>query len=338
MPITDDLLSQGVTFYFPENEFSPASAHYVAAGLAEGLRAQRVPVYANIAHELFHPRDLTAFTGGLIVFVVTEKTYSPTLIAAIEQFAGRHKFILSMADVNSTMLTSAVVPSLMTHESRFLQFKNRRLPWAFGLTEARLAAAAAVAEPPFEQRSRVVLRNFRPSFRQGVRHALDLVLLPHLERHFQIDRSIAADNHFHRLTHSLGCLAYGGDFQVDFTRNPHFAAQPTHRDLARSLTIASEPAVCRWDSWRFWESLATGCLTFQLDLEKYGLLLPVAPKPWIEYIPVDFADPRGTVEHLMDLEPRWAEIAGAGKKWALDHYSPLPVADRFLALAGEFYP
>jgi hypothetical protein len=90
--------------------------------------------------------------------------------------------------------------------------------------------------------------------------------------------------------------------------------------------------VVRWDSWRFWESLAAGCLTFHLDFEKYGFLLPEMPMPWKHYIPIDMADPVGSVERFMDSRSRWSEIAHGGREWALKHYSPTACARRLLRL------
>jgi len=332
MPPSDYLKKHGVIFYFPEKEFHPENIHYAAACLTEGLQTMSIPIYANVEHPLFIKREILDCREGIIVFYVTENNYSEALMTGIAQFKARHKIILSMADIHTAILTPPNVPSLITHENRFLEIKGHRLPWVFGLSQPRIKAASA--EPPFAERQRVLLRNFRPSHGQSVRAALDLVLLPHLEKHFQIDHHIAAD-HFPRLARSLGCLAYGGQFVSDLNRNSYFATDPTNHG---PLTFRQDPLIVRWDSWRFWESLAAGCLTFQLDCEKYGFQLPVMPRAWEDYIPVDLSDPKGTVARLMELEPRWAEIATNGKKWALTHYAPAPTALRFLTLVNQLYP
>jgi hypothetical protein len=97
--------------------------------------------------------------------------------------------------------------------------------------------------------------------------------------------------------------------------------------------------IIRWDSWRWWESLAAGCLTFHLDFERYGFHLPVMPRAWEHYVPIDLADPKGTVDRLMAERPRWAAIAASGRTWARTHYGPEAVARRFLdhCEAADFF-
>ena len=50
------------------------------------------------------------------------------------------------------------------------------------------------------------------------------------------------------------------------------------------------------------------------------------------YIPIDMADPLGSVERFMDSRSRWAEIAHGGREWALEHYSPVSCACRLLGM------
>jgi len=90
--------------------------------------------------------------------------------------------------------------------------------------------------------------------------------------------------------------------------------------------------ITRWDSWRFWESLSAGCLTLHLDFEKYGFQLPEMPEAWKHYIPIDLADPVGSVDRMMEVESRWEEIANTGRLWAIANYGPEAVAHRLLQL------
>lgn len=337
MPSLDYLKQHGVYFYFPEKRFAPAARHYAAECLASGLRELGVRTSANVAHELFQQRELGAFRDGVIVFSITEDVFEPALIQGIADFKPGHKVILSMADVTNTILTPPRVLSLMTHENRFLTIAGRRQPWAFGLSHSRIQAAQG--GKPFAERQRVLLRNFRPSHGQSVRDSMDCVILPQLEPHFQIDWSIATENYFDRLRSCVGCLAYGGQYGTNLLRNNFFATVPEFEPLrqwTRHVTYHREPVILRWDSWRWWESLAAGCLTFHLDFEKYGFALPVMPEPWRHYIPIDASDPKGTAERLLREEPRWAEIAAAGRAWAIEHYSPRPTAQRFVDLLRDY--
>jgi hypothetical protein len=330
----DYLYKHGITFFLTEREFLPDRVHYAENCLATGLKAMGIPLYANVDHPLFHRRAPEEFRDGLALFTLTQKSRSDAL-KQIHQFNADYKFILSLSDTNCTTLTPPSIPSLMAHESRFMKFEGPRFPWQFGLSDETIASAAGA--PDFRERRRVLLRNFRPSGNQSVRDALDLALVPHLAGAFQIDSTIDAGNHFERLKNDIGCLAYGGNFVRNPMSNPFYAQNPSFVEFNRHITYLAEPLVVRWDSWRLWESFASGCLTFQLDFEKYGLALPAPPTPWVHYIPVDFSDPQGTVEKLLRLEPHWRDIAEAGRRWALDNYAPKPVAQRFLSLACSIY-
>lgn len=101
-----------------------------------------------------------------------------------------------------------------------------------------------------------------------------------------------------------------------------------HRTLA--LADPRPPRLIQWDSWRFWEGLAAGCLVFNLDLPHYGVVLPVMPEPFVHYVPVRSGNAAAVLDRLM-REPALCErIATQGHAWALEHYSPRALAQRFL--------
>ena len=90
----------------------------------------------------------------------------------------------------------------------------------------------------------------------------------------------------------------------------------------------------QWDSFRFWETLAAGCAAFNIDIEHYGVELPVMPKNWQHYFGVDFNRADQFIERLRE-EPESIERVGLnGREWALTHYSPKAMAQRFLAMFG----
>jgi len=87
----------------------------------------------------------------------------------------------------------------------------------------------------------------------------------------------------------------------------------------------------QWDSWRLWESLAAGCVTFHVDFEKYGLYPPVMPENWRHYVGIDLNKIQEAVERIA-AEPQLLEnISLQARRWAIEHYSPVPTALRFLA-------
>lgn len=329
MPATLSQLRQhGAYLQLDRTSYDAAGRHYTSACLAAGLKRLGIPVYANFNDELFAEVPPGAERPLLNLFPITEENNSPRLMQEIWASAAQNKCILSHADTVSTIFTPPGVPSLMTHETQFRRMVHgARFPWAFGLSDAMMAAPPTPV--PFTQRRPVILRNFRPSANQQIRNMLDWTLVPHLEKHFAVDRAISADHQL-KLGQYLGCLAYGGSWEEDLAPNSALAAHPEYHTYRQELVFHRPVAILRWDSWRWWESLAAGCLTFNLDFEKHGLMLPVVPEAWKHYVPVDLSDPKATIERLLDERARWPEIAANGRVWARTHYSPDAVAARLV--------
>ena len=121
--------------------------------------------------------------------------------------------------------------------------------------------------------------------------------------------------YYQRLTKSTACAAFGGCLVPDSN------GQNFHGEW--------------WDSWRFWESLAAGCVTFHIDFDKYGVNLPVMPENWKHYIGIDLYNMQATVDRLVE-EPQILErISIAGREWAIENYSPVPTALRFLEIVSS---
>jgi hypothetical protein len=322
------LRKNGLYFYFPEKTVSDDIDQYTTMIIVTGLRELGYPCFSNVAHTGLATKPISQTQNDFVVLDVTQANYSSVMMDAFSGLQCRAKLIHSRSDTNNVILMPNTVTSLMTHENRFLPFKQPRQPWAFGLSNKWLQRH--VNTTPFSTRRPVLVRNFRPSPSQGVRSALDLALVPHLEKYFTIDRTIEVSGYPERLTNSVGCLAYGGEFYSDLVKNPYFAKDASLQQLHANCPMQRDTVVARWDSWRFWESLAAGCLTFQLDFEEYGFLLPEMPVRWKHYVPLRLDDPKGSVQEFMDRRTEWEAIAEAGKAWALAHYTPVPTAKRFI--------
>jgi hypothetical protein len=328
--ILQTILEKGVFFAISDPPFQ--RFHYASACLVEGLLSMGIPVYSNC--ELpgaqagkFHPQ-----AHGLYIFNITERSAKSQVLDFLKQFSRREKILLSMSDTNSSIFPAESYPSLMTHENSFFKLAGDRRPWAFGLSRQILEKTKN--PPSFKKRRRNILRNFRPSNNQDVRNFLDFSFVDVLEKKIPVDRNLGSD-YFERLLNNMGCLAYGGAIVEDRSTNPFFANDPNYQALSENREFLRPLVVARWDSWRFWESLAAGCITFHLDFEKYGFLLPVMPEPWRHYIPIDMADPMGTVQRFLDFEDRWEEISWSGREWAIENYGPEAVASRLLQTAAQ---
>ena len=92
--------------------------------------------------------------------------------------------------------------------------------------------------------------------------------------------------------------------------------------------------VYQWDSFRLWEAFASGCLVLHLDFEAHGLELPVGPVNRRHYLGFDLRRPAQAAEFLREHEADLTTVADAGRRWALEHYSPRPMAERFLRTLG----
>jgi hypothetical protein len=111
----------------------------------------------------------------------------------------------------------------------------------------------------------------------------------------------------------------------------------------RTLSSLSgkHPRILSCDSFRFWETLAAGTVAFNVELEKYGALMPVMPRNWEHYIGVDFESSRNlrkVAQRLRDDPGCLERIASQGRAWALEHYSPVAQATRLLGMLGFDVP
>ena len=134
----------------------------------------------------------------------------------------------------------------VAHRTDRIRPRGRLIPWAFGLNRDVLEKInAARLQGP---RKPVFIRNFRPSFSQCVRQALDLAFVKNLSKHFDIDLTIDdggrfLPTHYSKLATSFGCLAYGGSFIEDYSRNPYLAA----RGHAERWIMGDYPVIIRWE-------------------------------------------------------------------------------------------
>lgn len=125
-------------------------------------------------------------------------------------------------------------------------------------------------------------------------------------------------SYYQRLKESAACACFGGSVTSSY--------------------FTGEPIVEWWDSWRFWESLAAGCVTFHVDFDKYGVQLPVMPENWRHYIGIDLDNMQDTVDRIADDPGILEKISREGRHWAIDNYGPVPTALRFLEILGYHTP
>ena len=323
----EELRRSGAYFLFPS-----AFKTYFASCLEDGLQELGIPVASNLGRDLLDRDDRALRDAALVVGDVSEFEVCPqecnSVIAYVASHPGR-SVVLCMSDAANSLGFPDSMVVFAAHGHARLKHGGRRIPWAFGLNREVLGKVGAARSTA--PRRPVFVRNFRPSFNQSVRQVLDLAFVKNLAKTFEIDAAVDEAGRFNgayyaRLCRSLGCLAYGGEFADDVTRN---AELREHGQPGRSV-IGEEPVIVRWDSWRFWESLSAGCLTVALDFDEYGFRLPVLPENGVHYVGIRF-DRLGEALELLAGEPsRLSQIAAQGQDWAMANYAPMPAALRFV--------
>ncbi|MCC6212382.1 MAG: glycosyltransferase family 1 protein [Burkholderiales bacterium] len=237
-------------------------------------------------------------------------------------------------------------------------------PWVLGFTRRILSATADA--PPFEKRAATLLWNFGAShpYSHGVRTLAERTFVPAIEPLLVVDRT--KDNlatepadayerlmwhqtggrfsgaYYARLKASRAVACFCGELIPPLPyRNPECYLVGGNRARIRRTVYgllgqldSRAPRLVQWDSFRFWESLISGCVAFNPDLERYGAQLPVMPENWKDYIGVDFTRVSDAIERIRADPGCLERIANEGPRWALENYSPRRMAERFLEHAG----
>jgi len=227
-------------------------------------------------------------------------------------------------------------------------------PFPFGLSERIIKELENV--PHFSQRNHNVLINSRVFLNgdHSLRSYVKKYFLPKLDSIIPLESKAIMDarerGEYHKLQwaqasgrHNPGyyelllsttaCSSFGGYFISPF---PNHSWTILGRACRKAITKFGwkTQRLVQWDSWRFWEAMTAGCVTIHLDFEKYGFILPVMPTNWEHYIGIDLDNIDDSIERVVQNLHRFPEISAAGREWALKYYSPIVVAERFLATVG----
>jgi glycosyl transferase family 1 len=234
-------------------------------------------------------------------------------------------------------------------------------PWAYGLTRRITAATAAPHE--FRRRKHKLLVNFGAShpFSYSSRELARTLLEPRVRKVLPVDNTLDdlstepqdpyeslmwrqtggrySRSYYERLTQSQAVSCFCGDIIPSLPRRPDSYLVGGGRARVRRgwyqavdlLTRRPERAVgC--DSFRFWEALAAGCAVVNVDLDYYGVQMPVMPENGTHYLGVVFDRVDQLVDRLVGDPELLQRVAECGRRWANEHYSPRAAARRFLAM------
>jgi hypothetical protein len=237
-------------------------------------------------------------------------------------------------------------------------------PWTLGLNNRILKATSGTL--PYAERRRTLLWNFGAShsYPHGSRMLAERTFRPAIGCFFPIDESkddLSVEpsdayealmwrqtgyrysrSYYERLAASQAVACFCGEIipPMPFRSPERYLVGGNRAKLRRifynllSILDPRPPRSVQWDSFRFWESLSAGAVAFNLDLERYGVHVPVMPQNWVHYIGVNLESPASTIERLSSEWTRLPEIASAGRRWAMEYYSPRVMAARFLDECG----
>ena len=241
-------------------------------------------------------------------------------------------------------------------------------PWVLGFTNRILKATSG--DMPFVERDRALLVNFGAShpYPHGVRDVAARTFEPKIQKILSIDRTkddLSAEpddpyealmwrqtggrfsqRYYDRLKSAQAGACFCGELipPMPFRRPECYLVGGNKAKLRRAFydflgRFDPRPRrAIQWDSFRFWETLCAGAAAFNLDLDLYGVDIPVMPQNWKYYIGINF-DRTDEAVNRLEAEPNLlGRIAQAGREWALNHYSPRQMAGRFLELTGFRLP
>lgn len=338
--------------------------------LAEGFRELEIPFFSNVnywqespekeEYLIRHNPDITP--DDCSVVVLQNNWYTDIHPLPENLFHSERKYLTVYIDGEDSDQTYVNRPEfrqfdiiLRKHFNRKLNYGKNFYPWSFGLSNRVLRELEEVTN--FSNRKKQLLINFR-HWKGGhsVRRFSCSQLIPRIEKILPIDNYIDNSNnapiepyHYHhwvqtggrhfpnyykRLKGSAACAAFGGFFLPPFPNDPGSLLSRMGKRILTQMNLKSNTIV-QWDSWRLWESLTAGCATFHVDFEKYGLALPVMPENWRHYIGIDLDNVQKAVDRITDEPEILERIAAEGRRWAIEHYSPVPTATRFLEAISQ---
>jgi hypothetical protein len=196
--------------------------------------------------------------------------------------------LLNMSDTANFMDYDPRYRVFSAHQNRFATRRGTIYPMPFGMSQDLIIRTADARK--VERRNGMVLSNFTPSLSQGVRNALSIMLEEPLAQKGILDRGLWSEElYLKKLSSASAILAYGGDFYRDLSKAEAFEENPQYR----FKTFEKDVVILRWDSWRLYEALASGCAPVITDPSKYGFSYFCS-----DSIHSDFVD----AAHLLELE------------------------------------
>ncbi|WP_018613834.1 glycosyltransferase family 1 protein [Segetibacter koreensis] len=361
---------KSVYFYcVPYTSPDKAAFQHSAITLAEGLSAIGIKCYSNINYWKYEGNSFLFQTSKDVIpddcsaVVLNNGWFSYGHELPPNLFKKNRKYLTVYLDHADGIRTESFKKEfrnfdviLKAHYNSFCVYPGNIYPTVFGLSNRIIGACEGVDS--FESRNNSILFNFR------VKHSLRGVMVkefrPLISEVLDIDEStnkfdekdLLAESYdklmweqtgrrhyptyYQKLKSVKACACFGGYFLSPFPKNQSSILGYLVSKTFEKLNISVPGRINQWDSWRFWETLASGAVAFHIDFEKYGICLPEQPGNFKHYVGVDLDNYKSTIDRLKDEPNILKEISTQGRQWALEFYSPTAIAGRFVRLAERF--
>jgi hypothetical protein len=236
-------------------------------------------------------------------------------------------------------------------------------PWQLGVSDHVIRRAGEKLQSSSKKLQ--VLLNFNAThpFEHPLRRLAKERIIPRFEQFMTVDHTVAkwqgaptdsydafhlrqAGQFFNPFYHDLlaqsaACFAFCGGMIPGLPHNPAAMLRGGNKGKLKrafwsgvSRAAGSVPRATQWDSYRFWECLAFACCPIHVDLEKYGVQLPVMPENWRHYVGLDLDNLEADIERIKRRPQLLTEIGHQGREWLLENYASKAVAMRFLSVVN----
>jgi len=340
-------------YFFPSEHGTPENASYehCMVALAEGLQ--------SLGYEVAGFRNYWPSKNNWLIPKTEESPEDFDVVVISNEWLHRYNSLPNeyiklknprkiYIDASDGWKTDAIINNdwpadliLRTHYVQSHKYHKKVKPWAFGLTNRIINAIETVK--PLAKRNKSIVCNFRVG--HPVRDYFTATLKKLLSHDFYWDTSIDTNppedsinkkyweltgrrhypQFYEKLNNSILCAAFGGYFCPSLPNSVSTFYGRLNYKLIQSLKIPTH-TLGQFDSWRFWESLISGCITIHVDLNYYHCLLPVMPENSTDYLGITAKTKKEEFREILN----YLLYNNNGRNWALAYYSPKETAKRLL--------
>ncbi len=355
----------------PQGPPDKAAYQHEIVAIAEGLKELSIMFKGNLDYwklsdgtylinkaPIEDLEDYDLVISSAVLYYYDKQNLIPDIV-----FSKKRPFKFVFVDASDGYLTPGFSKELVhaelilkAHFSEKMEYPTNFVPWQFGLTTRILKALNPL---PQQERENKALSNFRIG--HSLRSHFETQIMKRVYGYYEKDPRVDSfekqnfskedmlnweqsgrrhyKTYYDRLGSSKVSNAVGGYMQNAFSaKAKHNLELKKNVYLSRimlkldsSFPFSKVDRIYQFDSWRLWESIASGCCTLHLDFQKYGMKLPVMPKNGEHYLGADFDNKEAFFKIIKD-DQHVQEIGSRGSEWVIDNYTPKIVVTRLLEM------